>query len=69
LRTLALAGRRAPFTATWNVTGQPALSIPAGASGSGLPLAVQLIGPAHSESLLLTVAAQRQDWTDRRPVL
>jgi amidase len=69
LRTLALAGRRVPFTPAWNVTGQPALSIPAGLSADGLPLAVQLVGPAGSESLLLSVAAQLEDWTDRRPGL
>lgn len=65
--TLLLAGRHVPFTPTWNVTGQPALSIPAGLSAAGLPLAVQLIGPPGSEQLLLSVAAQLQDWTDRRP--
>ena len=69
LKTLALAGRRAPFTAVWNVTGQPALSIPAGLSEDRLPLAVQLIGPPHSESQLLSVAAQLQDWVDLRPLL
>ena len=69
VKTLALAGRRVPFTPAWNVTGQPALSVPAGLSPEGVPLAVQLIGPAHSESLLLSVAAQLEDWTDRRPDL
>ncbi|MFN2540250.1 MAG: amidase family protein [Mycobacteriales bacterium] len=69
LRTLALAGRRVPFTPAWNVTGQPALSIPAGFSPEGLPLAVQLIGPAHSEALLLSVAAQLEDASGRRPNL
>ncbi|MCU1623830.1 MAG: amiB2 [Frankiales bacterium] len=61
LKTLALAGRRAVFTSAWNVTGQPALSIPVGLSADGLPLAVQLIGPAHSESLLLSVGAQLEN--------
>jgi amidase len=69
LRTLLLAGRHVPFTPTWNVTGQPALSIPAGLSAEGLPLAVQLVGAPGSEALLLSVAAQLQDWTDRRPPL
>jgi amidase len=69
VRTLALAGRRVPFTPAWNVTGQPALSVPAGLSADGLPLAVQLVGPAGGESLLLSVAAQLEDWTDRRPGL
>jgi amidase len=67
VKTLALAGRAVPFTPTWNVTGQPALSLPAGMSPDGLPLAVQLIGPPGSEQLLLSVAAQLEDWTDRRP--
>jgi amidase len=69
LRTLLLAGRHVPFTPTWNVTGQPALSIPAGFTPEGLPLAVQLIGPPGSEQLLLSLAAQLEDWTDRRPAL
>jgi amidase len=69
LRTLALAGRHVPFTPTWNVTGQPALSIPAGLTPDGLPLAVTLVGRAGSESLLLSMAAQLQDWTGRRPAL
>jgi amidase len=58
LRTLLLAGRRAPFTGAWNATGQPALSVPVGLSDEGLPLAVQLVGPPGSESLLLSLAAQ-----------
>jgi amidase len=69
LKTLALAGRHVPFTPTWNVTGQPALSIPAGLSADGLPLAVTLVGAPGTEALLLSVAAQLQDWTDRRPAL
>jgi amidase len=69
LKTLALAGRRGSFTAPWNVTGQPALSVPVGFAPDGLPLAVQLVGPARSESLLLSVAAQLQDGEPARPSL
>ena len=69
LRTLALAGRRAAFTSPWNLTGLPAISVPAGFDADGLPLAVQLVGPAHSESLLLSVAAQLEDPAPRRPAL
>jgi amidase len=72
LRTLALAGRLTPFTAPWNVTGQPALSLPAGQTEDGLPVAVQLVGRPHGEGLLLQVAAQlerRLGWPARRPVL
>ena len=72
LRTLALAGRVTPFTAPWNVTGQPALSIPSGTTEDGLPVAVQLVGRPHSDGVLLQVAAQleqRLGWPDRRPDL
>jgi amidase len=72
LRTLALAGRVTPFTAPWNVTGQPALSVPSGMTDDGLPVAVQLVGRPHSEALLLHVAAQLErvlDWPARRPSL
>lgn len=67
LKTLALAGRHVPFTPTWNVTGQPALSVPAGWTADGLPLAVQLVGRPGSEALLLSVAAQLESDLDRRP--
>ncbi|MCU1594433.1 MAG: amiA2, partial [Frankiales bacterium] len=67
LKTLVLAGRHAPFTPAWNVTGQPAVSIPAGWNADGLPLAIQLIGPPGSEALLLSLAAQLQGDLGRRP--
>ena len=59
-----------PFTGPWNVTGQPAASIPAGFTDGGLPLAVQLIGRPHDEATLLSLAAQMEaerPWADRRP--
>jgi len=72
LRTVALAGRVVPFTPAWNVTGQPAISVPAGHTADGLPLAVQLVGRPGSEQLLLALAAQLEHATsfaDRHPVL
>ncbi|MEY9849703.1 hypothetical protein [Streptacidiphilus sp. MAP5-3] len=45
------------FTAAFNDTGNPAVSIPVGLSPQGLPCAVQLVGPHHRDDLLLTVAA------------
>jgi amidase len=69
LRTLALAGRRVGFTTPWNVTGQPALSVPVGLSEEGLPLAVQLIGPPGSDALLLSLAAQLEQPVLPRPPL
>lgn len=70
LGTIALAGRRVPFTPAWNVTGQPAMSLPAGWTPEGLPLAVQLIGAPGSEALLLSLGAQLERvrrWPQRRP--
>ncbi|BCW65369.1 amidase [Arthrobacter sp. NicSoilB4] len=52
----------APWSSMVNVCGLPAISIPVhwtgGATGAGLPMGVQLIGPMGSESLLLQLAAQ-----------
>jgi len=59
----------AAFTLVWNVTGQPAISLPLG-EVDGLPLGVQLVAAAGGEPLLLAVAAQleeAQPWRDRRP--
>lgn len=38
--------------------GWPAVSVPAGLTEEGLPFGVQLLGPANSEALLLSLAAQ-----------
>ncbi len=38
-----------PFTILWNITGQPAASVPAGFSREGLPLAVQIVGRPGDE--------------------
>ncbi len=46
------------FTAPFNVSGQPAISIPAGRSRSGLPIGVQLVGRMGSERMLLALAAK-----------
>jgi amidase len=40
------------------VTGWPGLSVPAGYSASGVPLGVQLLGPANAEATLISLAAQ-----------
>ena len=56
--TMAAGVRAAPFAAPWNLAGLPALSVPAGLDADGLPLAVQLVGPAGSEATLIGLAAQ-----------
>ena len=70
LRTVNEMGRVYPYTGVWNVTGQPAASVPAGFTADGLPLAVQLVGRPGDEHTLLSLAAQieaERPWADRRP--
>jgi amidase len=58
------------FTSPWNLTGQPAASVPAGFTSGGLPIGVQLVGRPNDEATLLALAAQMEaerPWTDRRP--
>jgi amidase len=70
-----LAGlfRSTPFaqwTAAFNVSGQPAISLPLHWTGSGLPMGVQLVAAYGREDLLVRVAAQletAQPWAHRRP--
>lgn len=60
----------ATFTALFNVTGQPAISLPLHWSDDGLPIGVQLVAPLGREDLLLRVAAQLEQarpWADRVP--
>jgi amidase len=56
------------FTAAFNATGQPAISLPLHWSEDRLPIGVQLVAPLGREDLLLRVAAQLEQavpWADR----
>jgi amidase len=55
------SGEFTPYTALWNVTGQPAISLPLFQSEDGLPLAVQVVGPPLGEGMLLALAAQLEE--------
>ncbi|HEY7247681.1 MAG TPA: amidase [Xanthobacteraceae bacterium] len=46
----------APFAYPFNVTGQPALSVPCGLSPSGLPVGLQIVGNAFADRLVLSAA-------------
>jgi aspartyl-tRNA(Asn)/glutamyl-tRNA(Gln) amidotransferase subunit A len=60
------------YTAPFNVTGTPALTLPCGFDAAGLPIGLQLAGRAWEEATLLRVAVHYQDsteWHLRRPPL
>jgi amidase len=70
LRAFLGAGEFACYTAIWNVTGQPAASVPAGFDADGMPMAVQLVARPDGEATLLVLAAQIEEarpWAHRRP--
>src|SRR5919201_604056 len=52
----ARTGLFTPFTAVFNVTGQPAIAVPLFQGDDGLPVAVQFAGPPLGEAKLLTLA-------------
>jgi amidase len=67
-----ISARFSPWTAPFNMTGQPAIAIPAGIGSDGLPLSVQLVGRIGGEDVLYSLAAQieaARPWADRRPSL
>jgi amidase len=63
--------RWAPWPAPWNLAGLPALVLPAGPGRGRLPTAVQLAGPAGSETRLLWLAGELErllPWRRHAPV-
>jgi amidase len=70
--TFAAISARVPFHEVFNVTGQPAASVPWGLDGDGLPLSVQLVGRPFDEATLLALSSQLEaarPWAQRRPRL
>lgn len=65
-------GRAGAFTALYNMTGQPAISVPLHWSADGLPIGVMFAGRFGDEALLLQMAAQLEEakpWFHRVPQL
>ena len=66
----ARMGRFARLTRPFNALGLPAMSVPAGFSSEGLPLAFQIVGRPFAEALVLRVGRAYEaatDWHTRRP--
>ena len=60
-----------PFTYPFNLTGQPAASVPAGWTEDGVPVGLQIVGRRHADRTVLAAAAAFEaacPWRDRRPV-
>src|SRR5208282_31286 len=59
-----------PFTYPFNLSHQPAATVPCGFSGTGLPIGVQVVGPRHGDALVLAACAAIEaalPWRDRWP--
>lgn len=61
-----------PYTYPFNMTQQPAVSVPCGFTSAGLPAGLQIIGPRHADALVLRAARAYEtatDWASARPPL
>jgi aspartyl-tRNA(Asn)/glutamyl-tRNA(Gln) amidotransferase subunit A len=61
-----------PFTYPWNMTGQPAATVPCGFTREGLPVGLQIIGRRFADATVLRAAAAFEEvrpWNDKRPLI
>jgi aspartyl-tRNA(Asn)/glutamyl-tRNA(Gln) amidotransferase subunit A len=61
-----------PYTMPFNLTGNPAISLPCGFDAAGMPLAIQLIARPGEDERLLRVAAlfeRARPWAGRTPTI
>ena len=71
LANVAANSRWAPWSSAWNLSGLPALVLPAGLRAAGTPVVVQFVGPPGSETRLLWLAAElerQEPWRRYAPV-
>lgn len=60
------------FTYPFNLTGQPAATVPCGFASNGLPVGLQIVGHLHADATVLRAAAafeEARPWADKRPPL
>jgi amidase len=70
LDNLRKQGAFTPFTGVYNMTGQPAVSLPLHWTADGVPIGVSLIGRPAADGLLISLSAQLErarPWADRKP--
>lgn len=61
-----------PFTYPFNMTGQPAISVPCGFTDGGMPIGLQIVGARHDDGRVLRAAhfyQQARPLTDQRPAI
>jgi amidase len=61
-----------PWTAVFNMTGQPAVNVPLHWSPDGLPIGVMLVGRPADEATLISLSAQLEEarpWRERHPAM
>jgi aspartyl-tRNA(Asn)/glutamyl-tRNA(Gln) amidotransferase subunit A len=61
-----------PYTHPFNLTGNPAITLPAGFHSDGLPVAIQLVGKWGADAEMLRLSAlfeEARPWAERRPVV
>jgi len=71
MEPMRVAGDFVAFTTAYNVTGQPAISLPLHWTPEGIPVGIQLVAAYGREDILIAIAAQLEDampWRDRRPL-
>jgi len=59
-----------PFTYPFNMTGQPAITVPCGVAADGLPVGLQIVGGRFADAMVLRAAAAfeaARPWADRMP--
>ncbi|MDQ3964263.1 MAG: amidase family protein, partial [Actinomycetota bacterium] len=70
MQAMLRSGMIVPFVAPFNLTGQPAISLPLHWNADGLPIGVQLVAAYGKEDVLIRIASQLEEarpWKDKRP--